>query len=123
MSGKRNAATRVTCKKVLQNGGIREGSVPREYDVPLAVPKGAATEAVTVDLGAKLQRVFTNDIRHMVYELITFIGALEFGPLEPAQRFKKTAEALDLEPRQTAIERVGHAIINTEAGGRVRVIG
>src|SRR6202041_662917 len=118
-----DAAARVAGEKVLQNSGTSEGAVSRENDVTLAVAEGAATEAIAVDFGAKFQCVFSDDVGNMIHELIPLIGTLEFGPLESAQCFENAAEAFYLKARQTAIERIGYAVIDTQACRRIRVVG
>src|ERR1700722_3767023 len=113
--GEGNSSARITGKEVFKSGAGRKcgPTDTREENVALAVTECAAAEAVAVELTSKFDGVFSHGIRNMVNHLISLVRSLNLGPFKSTQCFEYPAKRANLNSRQTGVERIGYAIVDS----------
>src|ERR1700722_4187517 len=122
--GEGNSSAGITGKEVFKSGaGWKRGSADaREENVAFAVTECATAETVAVELTSKFEGVFSYGIRNMVNHLVSLVRSLNLGPFKSPQCFEYPAKGANLNSRQTAIERIGYAIVDTQAGSRLAMV-
>ena len=75
-----------------------------------------------MQFSAELQCVLAAGIGDMVDELYAGVRSLHLGPVKPAEFVREDIEAANVDPRQSVVERIGHARIQSISRCRRGVI-
>src|SRR5581483_2427053 len=70
-----------------------------------------SVESIVMEFRTKLDYVLAHGVGHVVHELITHIGTLDFRPVKPAQFLRENVKGEYANPRQSTIQRIGNSRI------------